>query len=88
MHVPEKADRGDLCCVSPMKGVRTELQGDDKAFIVLAEEAVQVLYEAELWPVQLVGFHRILQRLRLYSISDLRQQPRQASDDELTEVSR
>ena len=57
-----------------MKGGRTELQGDDEAFIVLAEEAVQVLYEAEFRPVQLVGFQHILQRLRLQSTPDFRQQ--------------
>ena len=61
-------------CVSPVTEVRTKLQGDDKAFIILAEKAVQVLYEAEFWPIQLVGLQHILQRLRLYATPNSRQQ--------------
>ena len=44
---------------------RTMLQRDDKAPVVLAQEAVQVLEEAELWAIQPVGLQHMLHNLRL-----------------------
>ena len=44
---------------------RTMLQRDDEALIVLAQEAVQVLEEAELWAIQPVGLQHMLHNLRL-----------------------
>ena len=51
----------------------TKLQRDDKALVILAQEAVKVLDEAEFWATQPVGLQRVIHRLRLHiSLSQVR----------------